>query len=113
MVTWYYCVRCFYWRPVKIMWHNLSFWNHLEYFKMTGRIFHTPFLIFETWNGAKDQGSLMASPVPVDGQVRVFKPSGLIDRPSDCLSVRNIPLSVSMEIRFCYILFSYQVLISI
>ena len=45
---------------------------------------------------------------PEDCQVRVFGSSGSVDRPSDRLSVRTIPLSGSMERCSWYILFSSQ-----
>ena len=47
-------------------------------------------------------GSLVASLVPVGWQVRVFGISGLIDRPSDHMYVRTIPLSGCMCRRSCY-----------
>ena len=34
--------------------------------------------------------------------MRVTGLPGLVDRPSDCMSVRTIPLSGCVDIRFCY-----------
>ena len=42
--------------------------------------------------------SLGASSIPADWILRVFELSGIIDRPSDHISVRTIPMSESMDI---------------
>ena len=54
------------------------------------------------------RGSLGASFLSADWQVTVFWSSGLVDRPSDCLYVRNITLSGCMDRRYGYIHFSSQ-----
>ena len=48
------------------------------------------------------QGSLGASFVSADWQVRVFWLSGIVDRPSNHLYIRNIPMSGCMDRRSCY-----------
>ena len=50
------------------------------------------------------RGSLGASLVPLDWQVRVFRSSGIVDIPSDHLSAWNIPLSGYMDRRSHYTL---------
>ena len=54
------------------------------------------------------KGYLRASFVSADRQVRVFGTSGIVYRPSDHLSVWNIPLYGYMYRRSCYIPFSSQ-----
>ena len=52
------------------------------------------------------RGSLGESLVLADSWVRMFWSSGLVDRPSDRLYVRTIPLSGCMDRRYCYAPFS-------
>ena len=54
------------------------------------------------------RGTQEASFVPADWQVRVFDPSGLIDRPSDNISMQTILLYGYMDRHSCYIPFSSQ-----
>ena len=48
-------------------------------------------------NGS-NQWSPRTSFLMVDWQVRVFDSSGILDRPSECVSVKNIPMSGCMDI---------------
>ena len=59
------------------------------------------------------RGSLGASFLLADWQVRVFWPSGFVERPSERLYVRNIPLSGCTDIRPLYTSFYSQAWLSI
>ena len=63
-------------------------------------------------NRAVKRGSLGASLVLADWQVRVFWSYVLVDIPSYHMYVCTIPLSGIMDRRSCYIPFSYQALLA-
>ena len=74
-----------------------------EYFCIFPDQWHHFPIVTEPWIG-----SLRASFIAADWQVRVFWSSGLVDRPSGHMYVRTITLSGCMYILSHYILFSSQ-----